>query len=67
VTVRRIWQRSMTTMPINRSIFVDSWAGRIAGGKLHGACGQGQERRRGMARTVAGFVAGGTRIDRAEM
>jgi hypothetical protein len=24
-------------MPINRSIFVDSWAGRIAGGKLHGA------------------------------
>jgi hypothetical protein len=31
-------------MPINRSIFVDSWAGRIAGGKLHGASGHGQER-----------------------
>jgi len=26
VKVRRIWQRSMTAMPINRSIFVDSWA-----------------------------------------
>jgi hypothetical protein len=37
-----------------------------ASGELHGASGQGQERRRGMAQRVAGFEAGETRIDRAE-
>lgn len=35
-------------------------------GKLHGAGGHGQERWIVMAAKVAGFVAGGTRIDRAE-
>jgi hypothetical protein len=37
-----------------------------AGEKLHGGGGHGQERRRVMARMVAGFEAGGTRIDRVE-
>jgi 5-enolpyruvylshikimate-3-phosphate synthase len=40
--------------------------GRIEGGKLHGADGHGQERGIEIARTVAGFVADGTKIDRAE-
>ncbi len=37
-----------------------------AGGKLHGAGGHGQERGIVMALTVAGLVAGGTRVERSE-